>query len=74
MKKVLTLLAAICIITMAASSKKTFSIKNENTKIEVVNEKYKACIAACNESIKSCKACVNMCTKDKNTKMSKCIQ
>ena len=74
MKKVLVLLAAICLITMAASSKKSFSINTESKAIEVMNEKYKACIAACNESIKSSKTCASMCSKDKNTKMSNCIQ
>ena len=47
MKKVIVLMAAICFITMAATTKA--SMKNDlvNTNITLVNEKYKACIDSC---------------------------
>ena len=74
MKRAFTLLAAICIITMAATTKKSFSNTIESVKIESMNKKYKACIAACNETIKSCKDCETQCTAAGNTKMKNCIQ
>ena len=73
MKKVFALLAAICIITMAATTKKSFTNVSESKKIEVM-EKYKACIAACNESIKSSNKCESMCTMEKDPKMANCIK
>ena len=69
MKKAILLLAAISFITMAATTKTPLSKNKVVAKSELVNEKYKACIAACNECVKSCQTCETMCSKDKDAKM-----
>ncbi len=70
MKKVAVVLMAICFITMSMTTKSMFNGK-ESAK-ELNAEKYKMCIAACNNSITSCTTCDSKCTKDKDTKMAIC--
>ena len=47
MKKVIVLMAAICFITMAATTKPSMNNDLVNTNTTLVNEKYKACIDVC---------------------------
>jgi len=72
MKKLILALAAIGFITMAATTKMSLPTNKVVVKSEVSNEKYKACIAACNECIKSCKVCESKCAKDE--KMETCVK
>jgi hypothetical protein len=74
MKKLILVLAAIGFITMAATTKMSSSIDKAFVKSELSNEKYKACIAACNEAIEACNKCETKCSKDKDAKMSLCTQ
>lgn len=61
MKKAILFLAAISFITMSAIT--TPIIKND---------KYKACIEACNTCISSCKKVEKICEDDKTSKMANC--
>ena len=74
MKKVIFLLAAIGFITIAARTNPEFS-KEIRTKNSIsYEEKYKACIEACNACLVSCKSCEIACTNSNDTKMAYCAQ
>lgn len=76
MKKITLLFLAIGLITMAATTKNTFTsgTVNKNSSFNFMDAKYKACIDACNACVASCKNCESMCTKGKDAKMTRCIQ
>lgn len=74
MKKLILALAAIGFISVAATTKMSLSNDETIVKSELTNDKYKACIAACNEAIEACDKCETKCSKDKDTKMATCAQ
>jgi hypothetical protein len=51
MKKLIVLMAAICFVTMAATTKLSTKNASVNITTTLVNEKYKACIDACNACV-----------------------
>src|ERR1017187_9917280 len=76
MKKAILFFAVVGLIAVTAMST-PFTANatiNKNTKSFLINEKYKACIDACNACVTACKNCESMCSKDKDAKMAKCIQ
>jgi hypothetical protein len=68
MKKVMLLLVAIGFIAIAATTKSSFANAKAGN-ANVLNDKYKACIEACNTCIASCKKVEAMCAKEKDLKM-----
>jgi hypothetical protein len=70
MKKIILAFAIIGFVTMAAT---TSSKTTVNTKL-TTEEKYKACIDACNKCIVSCKKVQGMHSKKDDAQMTKCIE
>ena len=74
MKKAILLLVAIGFITIAATTKTSLSNDKVVVKSTLNDEKYKACIAACNECIRACNSCEVKCSDVKHSKMADCTQ
>lgn len=67
MKKLMLLLMTIGLFATAEATK-LYSVNTVN----VLDDKNKACIEACNTCIASCKKVETMCSNEKNTKMAQC--
>ena len=75
MKKLILALAVVGFIAMTAATKSTSMVINKAvTKTILTDDKYKACIEACNVCIASCKKTEMMCAKMKDSKMDHCMK
>lgn len=74
MKKLILVLAVVGFVLAAATTKMSVFNKNTAAKSEVLNDKYKTCIAACNAAIEACNKCETKCLKDRDVRMCVCAQ
>lgn len=76
MKKMILLFVAIGFIALGATtmSSSANATANKNVTNAVAQQKYKACIDACNACVSSCKKVEAMCSKEKDGKMADCMR
>ena len=74
MKKIILALTVVGFISVAAITKANMQNENTVTKTAVNDDKYKACIEACEQAVESCKKCEAKCAKENNMKMAECAE